>query len=213
MIGDDPVELGLVQGFNRPGGNVTGGTLFSYVLAAKRLELLHELIPHAATIALLLNSRSPTIAENETRSVKSAALSLGLTIQILNASTEPEIEAVFATIAQQGIGGLLVSGDALFTNRRKQIIALAARQRNPRHLRMARVHRGGRPRDLRIESGRFLYRQTGIWTGRILNGAKPAELPIIQPTKFELAINLKTAKALGLDRAAALLARADEVIE
>ena len=212
LIGDDPVELGLVQGFNRPGGNATGGTLFSYALAAKRLELLHELIPNAAAIALLLNPRSPTIAENETRSVKSAALSLGLTIQILNASTEPEIEAVFATIAQKGIGGLLVSGDALFTNRPKQIIALAARHAIPAIYGWREYIAAG---GLATYGASLAdsYRQTGIYTGRILNGAKPADLPIIQPTKFELVINLRTAKALGLEVPPSLLARADEVIE
>jgi len=212
LIGDDPVELGLVQGFNRPGGNVTGGTLFSYALAAKRLELQHELIPNAAAIALLLNPRSPTIAENETRSVKSAALSLGLTIQILNASTEPEIEAVFATIAQKGIGGLLVSGDALFTNRRKQIIALAARHAIPAIYGWREYIAAG---GLATYGSSLAasYRQTGIYTGRILNGAKPADLPIIQPTKFELVINLKTAKTLGLTVPMTLQAAADEVIE
>ena len=213
LIGDDPIELGLVQSFNRPGGNVTGGTLFSYATVVKRLELLHELIPNnAAAIALLLNPSSPTIAENETRAVKSAALSLGRTIQILNASIEPEIEAVFATIAQQGIGGLLVSGDALFTNRRKQIVDLAARHAIP-------AIYGWREYIAAVGLAAYgvsladSYRQTGIYTGKILKGAKPAELPIIRPTKFELVINLKTAKTLGLTVPLTLQAAADEVIE
>ncbi len=212
LIGDDPIEFGLVQSFNRPGGNVTGGTLFSYATVVKRLELLHELIPNAAAIALLLNPRSPTIAENETRAVKSAALSLGRTIQILNASIEPEIEAVFATIAQQGIGGLLVSGDALFTSRRKQIVALAARHAIPAIYGWREYIAAGGLAAYGVSLADS-YRQTGIYTGKILKGAKPAELPIIRPTKFELVINLKTAKALGLTVPLTLQAAADEVIE
>ena len=144
--------------------------------------------------------------------MKSAALSLGLTIQILNASTEPEIEAVFATIAQKGIGGLLVSGDALFTNPRKQIITLAARHAIPAIYGWREYIAAG---GLATYGSSLAasYRQTGIYTGRILNGAKPADLPIIQPTKFELVINLKTAKTLGLTVPMTLQAAADEVIE
>ena len=211
-MGEDPIALGLVASFNRPGGNVTGLTLFHIAVTGKRLELLLELIPAAAVIGILVHPGAPTIGENEVRSVQSAAAVLGRQVRILSAINEVQIEEAFAAAAQQRIAALIISGDAFFTNRRNQVATLAARYAIPTiYAWREYVAAGGL-----LSYGNSLtdgYRRVGVYTGRVLKGEKPADLPVMQPTKFELAINLKTAKALGLEVPASLLARADEVIE
>jgi putative ABC transport system substrate-binding protein len=209
--GFDPVESGLVASLNRPGGNVTGVTFFANVLEAKRLGLLHELVPRAPRIGVLLNPGNAS-AQRQSKDLKEAARGLGVDLQLANASSERELEPAFAGLVQQGAGALLVAGDAVFTNRKDSLIALAARYAIPA------IYSG---RDF-VEAGGLVsygtsitdaYRQVGVYAGRILKGAKPADLPVLQPTKFELVINLKTAKALGQNVPPALLALADEVIE
>ena len=211
LIGDEPVSAGLVASFNRPGGNATGLTLYAYAVAAKRLELLRELAPRAAVAAVLINPTS-RIAELELQSLQAAAHAAGQKIQILNASTESAIDMAFHSIVQWGHRALLVSGDPFFTNRRYQLIALAARHGITAVYAWREYPAAGGL----MSYGASLtdaYRQVGIYTGRILKGEKPADLPIIQPTKFELVINVATAKALGLTVPPSLLATADEVIE
>jgi putative ABC transport system substrate-binding protein len=204
--GFDPIEIGLVTSLSRPGGNVTGVSFFSSVdLAAKRLDLLHQLIPKVAIIAYLMNPNSP-IAELELSEVRQAAHSLGR--QIL----ERELEAAFASLAQQRSVALLVGGHSLFSGLRNRLVALAARQALPTmHYLREFTATGG----LMSYGASFTdsYRQAGIYAGGILKGAKPADLPIVLPTKFEFVINLTTAKALGLDVPLSLLIRADELIE
>jgi putative ABC transport system substrate-binding protein len=211
LIGDDPVSAGLVASFNRPGGNATGLTLYAYAATAKRLGLLRELVPTAPEIAVLINPTS-RIAELELQSLHAAASSSGEKIQILHASTESGIDAAFMSLVHGGHRTLLVSGDPLFTNRRYQLTALATR-----HALIAIYAWREYPLAGGLMSyGASLadaYRQVGGYTGRILKGEKPADLPVLQPTKFELVINLATAKALGLEVPPTLLARADEVIE
>jgi putative tryptophan/tyrosine transport system substrate-binding protein len=210
--GLDPVELGLVASLNRPGGNVTGVNNFTGPLAAKIFEFLHGLIPSSSAIALLVNPTSPSLAVSITKDVQSAGRALGQQIHILNASTEDEIDAAFATLAQLRTGALLIGGDAFFTSRRVQLAILAARYGAPAIYNAREFPAAGGL----MSYGSSLtdaYRQTGIYTGRILKGASPADLPVLQPTKFELIINLRTAKALGIEVPATLLARADEVIE
>jgi putative ABC transport system substrate-binding protein len=209
--GDDPVAIGLVASLNRPGGNLTGMSLLSGALEPKKLELLHEVVPTAAEIAVLVDAQDPQ-GESITRDLQSAARTFGLQLEILKASSEREIDAAFASLAQPRAGALLVIADPLFTNRREQLVALAARHALPaiygfREL----VGAGGL-----MSYGTSLpetYRQTGIYVGRILKGEKPADLPVQQSVKVELVINLKTAKALGVEIPTALLVRADEVIE
>jgi putative tryptophan/tyrosine transport system substrate-binding protein len=210
-VGGDPVKESLVASLNRPGGNATGVSLFFGEMVAKRLELLRELVPRAVVIAVLLNPNNPN-AETRSADLRAAAGAIGQQIHIFNANSESEIENSFATLVQLGAGALLVGDDPFFESRRVHIITLAA------HHAVPAIYEN---RDYTSAGGVMsygasfadAYRQAGIYTGRILKGAKPADLPVMQPTKFELVINLKAAKALGLTIPPMLLARADEVIE
>jgi putative tryptophan/tyrosine transport system substrate-binding protein len=212
VMGSDPVKVGLVASYNRPGGNVTGINLFTETLGAKRLGLLHELAPQAAMVGFLNNPRFPT-AENQLRDAQEAARALGLTVRILSVSTEQEIDAAFAIIARERIGAVLVGADPFLTAvGRDRIIAAAARATVPAIYEFREQTAAGGLMSYGIDVA-DVYRQVGVYAGRILKGEKPAELPVLQPTKFELVINLKTAKALGLSIPDKLIALADEVIE
>jgi ABC-type uncharacterized transport system substrate-binding protein len=210
-IGDDPVRLGLVASLARPGGNLTGVNNFIYELVAKRLALLRELVPTAVRVAVLVN---PANAQTETTlgDVEAAARAVGLQIQIGKASTSREIDVAFATLARDRVDALFIPPDPLFISRRIQMVQLAARHAFPATYPV---------RDFAVAGGLMSYgtntadawRQTGVYTGRILKGAKPADLPVVQATKFELVINHQTARMLGLEIPPTLLARADEVIE
>jgi len=210
-VGTDPVQVGLVASLNRPGGNLTGFHAFAGELGAKGLALLHELMPSAAAVGFLENPDNP-ISELTTRDVLMTAPVIGLKVQILNAGTDREIDAAFASLLQAQTGALLVGNDLFFNSRIEQIVALAARHAIPTMYAYREfVVAGGliSYRPSLIEH----YRQLGLYTGRILNGEKPVDLPVQQITKIGLTINLKTAKALGLEVPAKLLALADEVIE
>jgi putative ABC transport system substrate-binding protein len=210
-VGEDPVKLGLVASLARPGGNLTGINFFSGEITAKRLALLHELVPKAIRIAVLVNPAN--IASTESiRDIPEAARAMGLQIQVLNASTRSEIEAAFATLVRDRVDALYIAGDVFFTSRRVQFATLAASHRIPAsYASREAVEVGGLMGYDTDRAG--MYRQVGTYTGQILKGAKPAELPVLQSTKFEFVINLQTARALGLDVPPTLLARADEVIE
>jgi putative ABC transport system substrate-binding protein len=210
-VGADPVQLGLVASLNRPGGNLTGFNGIGAELGAKDLALLHELVPSTGTIGFLENPDSPAF-ELMTRDVLKAASVIGLKVQILKAGTDRAIDAAFASLAQARTGALLVSADVLFNSRIEQIVALAARHAIPTMYSLREFAVAGGL----ISYGTSLteeYRQVGLYTGRILKGEKPVDLPVQQTTKLGLIINLKTAKALGLQVPYKLLAIADEVIE
>jgi len=212
LVGIDPVEFDLIASLNRPGGNITGVAILTAELAAKRLELLHELVPTAAVIALLVNPTDPAATQSETRNLQDAVRSLGLQLHILPASTPSEIDRAFGTLVELHADALVVSTDPLFTNQRAQIVALAARHAVPAiYVWREFVEAGGL-----MSYGTDLtdsYRQAGIYTGKILSGAKPADLPVQQVVKVQLFINLTTAKTLGLTIPLTLSGRADEVIE
>ena len=207
----DPLKAGLVASFNRPGGNVTGVSLMGTVLEAKRLELLHQLVPGAAPIGVLVNPKYPE-AEHQLRELQEAANLIKRRIHIVRASTIPEIDKAFATVAQKGAGAFLVGSDPFFASRREQLVALAARYKLPAIYNVREYSENG---GLVSYGTNFAdgHRQAGIYVGKILKGTKPADLPVIQPVKFDLVINLKTAKALGLNIPPTLIATADKVIE
>ena len=213
MVAEDPVRLGLVTSLSRPGGNRTGVNFFVAELASKRLELLRALVPTARRVAVLLNPAEPTIAAANRRDTEAAAGAMGLQIRFLNASTGAEIDAAFAVIAHERPDALFISSGPFFGNRRVQLAHLATRHAIPA------IASGGATYP---EVGGLMgygtntadrFRQAGVYVGRILKGEKPADLPVQAPTRYELVINLKTAKALGIDLPASVLARADEVIE
>jgi putative tryptophan/tyrosine transport system substrate-binding protein len=213
LTGNDPVQIGLVASLNRPGGNVTGVTTLNVEVAPKRLELLHELIPTATVVALLVNPTSPTsLAETTTRDTQGAARTLGLELHVLHASTQRDFDTAFAILAQRRAGALVIGPDPFFNSEIEQLAALALRHAVPTIYESRKFAAAG---GLMSYGGSLtdLYRQAGIYTGRILKGAKPADLPVQQSTKVELFLNLKTAKAFGLTFPLSLLGRADEVIE
>jgi putative ABC transport system substrate-binding protein len=207
----DPITFRLVASLSRPGGNVTGISTTTVALAPKRLQLLHELVPAPAVIAMLVNPTSPYV-EEETKDVMGSARVLGRQVQVLSAGTPPELDAAFATLARQAARALLVSGDPFFDSQRDKLVALAARHRVPAIYQWREFAAIGGLMSYGTSIA-DAYRQAGVYTARILKGAKPAELPVLQPTKFEMVINLKTAKALGLTIPQSLLQRADEVIQ
>ncbi len=211
LTGTDPVEDGLVASLARPGGNLTGVSILTLEMMPKRLELISELVPNAKTIALLVNPNNPN-AEPIIRGVQEAARTKELQLPILKAGTEGEIDAAFASLVQLQAGALLVSTDPFFTSRRQQLVALASSRAIPAMYEYREFPAAGGL----ISYGASLsgtWRQIGIYVGKILNGAKPADLPVQQPTIFELVVNLNTAKGLGLAVPPSILARADEVIE
>jgi putative ABC transport system substrate-binding protein len=212
MIGSDPVELGLVASLNRPGGNLTGFAYLNDEIAPKRLELLHDLLPTAKSIALLVNPANPSVAAAQAKALQRAADALGVRLMVVGASSAIELEDVFASLVRDRIDALQLGVDPLFGNHTDQIIALATRSKIPTIYPWREFTAAGGL----INYGSSIpdaYRQVGIYTGQILKGADPAEMPVQQPTKFELVVNLNTAKALGLTIPPAILARADEVIE
>jgi putative ABC transport system substrate-binding protein len=212
MQGADPVRIGLVDSLNRPGGNLTGINLFLVEVVAKRLELLLELVPTVKSIAYLRNLTNPVFAETETKEVQAAARALGVRLLPVNASRPSEIETAFANLVEERADALLVSGDGFLFTYADQIVALAGRHAVPAIYSIRRYTAAG---GLMSYGTNFLeaWRQAGVYTGRILKGERPADLPMQQVTKIELVINLKTVKALGLTVPLPLIGRADEVIE
>jgi putative tryptophan/tyrosine transport system substrate-binding protein len=211
-VGDDPIRLGLVASFARPGGNATGINFFNQEVASKRLRLLHELVPSAVRVAVLVNPGNASATETLLRIMQEAAPTIGLQIRILNATTIGEIDAAFATIERERPDALFVTGDAFFVSRAVQFATLTSRSRIPATYSL---------RDYVAVGGLMSYgtdfteafRQVGVYTGKILKGAKPVDLPVVQSTKFEFVINMQTVRALGLEVPAQLLATVDEVIE
>ena len=211
-VGQDPVKLGLVASLARPGGNATGINSFVQEVVAKRLRLLHELVPKAVRVAVLWNPASDTPADTDLQDLQEAAPTIGLQIQILYATTIGEIDAAFATLARERLDALFVDADGFFTSRRVQIASLAARDRIPAAYAAREAVVAGWLMSYGTNFAET-FRQVGVYTGNVLKGAKPADLPVLQSTKFEFVINLQTARALGIEVPPGLLASADEVIE
>jgi putative tryptophan/tyrosine transport system substrate-binding protein len=211
-VGVDPVEVGLVASLNQPGGNLTGVSNLNVEVAQKRLELLHELVPTASIVALLANPTNPTLTETLSISLQTAGRTLGLQLHVLHASTERDFETAFAALVQLRVGALVIANDPFFISRSEELAALTVRHAMPTIFLYREFAAAG---GLMSYGGSLTdsYRLVGVYTGRILNGEKPADLPVQQATKTELIINLKTAKALGLTVPLSLLGRADEVIE
>jgi putative tryptophan/tyrosine transport system substrate-binding protein len=212
VTGSDPVEVGLVASLNRPGGNLTGVATLYGELGPKQLELLHELIPSAAIIALLINPTNSAFTEPLSRELQVAARTLGVKVHVVHASSDHDLDTVFVKLAQLRAGGLVIGNDAFFTSRIEQLAALTVRHAVPT---IYQLHEFVAAGGLMSYGGNLtdLFHEVGVYTGRILKGEKPADLPVQQSTKLKLTINLKTAKALGLEVPATLLGRADEVIE
>ena len=211
-VGEDPVKLGLVSSLARPGGNVTGYNFFNAEVTAKRLELLHALVPKAVRVAMLVNPANVPVADTTSRQAQEAARAIGLQLHILNASTDDEIEAAFDILARDRPDALFIPADAFLVSRRVQLATLAARYRIP----------AAYPTRENVEAGGLMsygpdllemWRQVGVYTGRVLSGAKPADMPVMQSTKFDFVLNLKTAKTLGLDVPMTIQMTADEVVE
>jgi putative tryptophan/tyrosine transport system substrate-binding protein len=210
-LGDNPVELGLVDSLNQPSGNLTGVTSLNTEIGPKRLELLHELVPTASIIALV-NPPNPGLAETLSRDLQAAAQTLGLQLHVLHASTDRDIDAIFATLVQRRVGGLVIGNDALFVNQIGQLAAPTVRHAVPTIFQTHEFAAAGGLMSYGTSLGE-MFRQVGIYTGRIFKGERPADMPVQQATKVELIINLGTAKALGLTVPHSLLGRANEVIE
>jgi putative ABC transport system substrate-binding protein len=210
-VGSDPVKLGLVDSLNRPGGNITGINYFTQDLGPKRLGLLRELMPAGADVVVLVNPKSP-ITDSALEDLQAAADAVGQQLSVLHASNNQEIYAAFPAMAQRRGSALVIVTDPLFTSRRVQLVTLATRYAIPAIYTSREFTEVGGLMSYGTDLPN-IYRQVGIYTGRILKGAKPSDLPVMQPTKFEFVINLATAKALGLEIPTTLLARADEVIE
>jgi len=211
VVGIDPIQAGLIASLNRPGGNITGVAILSAELAAKRLDLLHELVPTATLVALLVNPTN-AVSDSMTRNLQDAARSRGLQVHILRASTASEIDAAFGALVELRAGALVLGGDPFFTNQRAQIVALAARHAVPAIYGVRLFPAAGGLMSYGTDLADS-FRQAGVYAGKILKGAKPADLPVEQAVKVELVINLKTAKTLGLTIPLTLSGRADEVIE
>jgi putative tryptophan/tyrosine transport system substrate-binding protein len=206
LIGSDPVEFGLVASLNRPGGNITGMTMLVRELSAKRLQILREIVPGVNSIGLLVNPNNAN-AEGETRELREAARALALQLVVVNASTPNDVDAAVAALAQRHVGAFFTAGDAFFTNRREQLAALATRHAIPAMFSNREYVTAGGLMSYGADQA-DAYRQVGNYTGRILKGDKPADLPVVQPTKFETVLNLRAARALGLDVPTATLLRA-----
>jgi ABC-type uncharacterized transport system substrate-binding protein len=211
-VGGDPVQLGLVASLARPGGNATGINFFNAEVTAKRLRLLHDLLPKAVRVAVLVNPANNSPTGLTLRDVQEAAPTLGLQIQILNASTIGEIDAAFATFVHERPDALFVAGDAFFTSRRVQLATLTARERIPTAYAVRELVAAGGLMSYGTDLA-DMFHQVGVYTGKILTGAKPADLPVLQSTKFEFVLNLQTARALGIEVPPGVLSIADEVIE
>jgi putative tryptophan/tyrosine transport system substrate-binding protein len=212
VMGGDPIKFGVVASLNRPGGNMTGAALLVDVLIKKRLELLHQLVPTATTIAFLVNPTNPDV-ETRVRDAQAAAVSLSVQLPVLRTSNPSEIESAFASLAGRSVGAVLVQNDPYLSDQQSdQIVALAARHRVPAGFEQRKNAEAGALMSYGADRA-AVYRQVGTYAARVLNGEKPAELPVQRPTKFQLVINMKTAAALGLTIPETLLATADEVIQ
>ena len=211
-VGEDPVRLGLVASLARPGGNATGINFLTGEATGKRLRLLRELIPKAVRVAVLVNPGNASVAQSTVREVQEAARTIGLQVQILNASTIGEINAAFATLTRERSDALFIAGDAFFTNRRGQLATLTGRDRIPTAYAVRELVEAGGLMSYGTSLA-DMFRQVGVYTGSILKGAKPADLPVLQSTKFEFVINLQTARALGIEVPPGVISVADEVIE
>jgi putative ABC transport system substrate-binding protein len=211
-LGSDPVKFGVVSSLNRPDGNITGVTLFAYLLDAKRIELIHELVPGTSVVGLLVNPNSPAQAETQFAEVRAASRNFGQELVVLNAGNDYEIDRAITTIAQRKPSALLVSADPLFLSKQDRLVALVTRYAIPSIYEWRQLAEAGGLMSYGIDLV-DAYRQAGVYAGKILHGAKPVDLPVLQPTKFELVINLKTAKALGIAVPNTMLVAADRVIE